>query len=69
MTRSQKKKAYLLLVLLVFLVFCVGVFAGYLQRNDKLCPDGRPPIAQQVDATIGQTEYLCHDGTTVTESS
>lgn len=69
MTRSQKKKFYILFAIGIALVFGVGILAGYVQRNDKLCPDGKAPIAQQVDETIGQTMYLCHDGTTVTKSS
>jgi hypothetical protein len=69
MTKRQKKQVYIAVVIVFALVFGAGVFAGYLNRNDKLCPDGKAPVAQQLDATIGQTLYLCHDGSTVTQGS
>ncbi|HZT15551.1 MAG TPA: hypothetical protein VFA19_06340 [Gaiellaceae bacterium] len=47
-------------------LFAGGVLAGYLSRKDRICPDGRAPIAQRSEV-IGQTEYLCHGGKVVTK--
>ena len=66
MTRSQKKRAYIGIALVILVVFCAGIFAGYIQRNDKLCPDGLPAVSQQEDPLLGHTDYLCHDGKIVT---
>ena len=38
------------------LLFGGGILAGYLSRNDKICPDGKPPVAQRSEV-IGSTEY------------
>lgn len=48
------------------LLFGGGILAGYLSRNDKICPDGKPPIAQRSEV-IGSTEYKCHGGVVVTK--
>ena len=44
-----------------------GAFAAYLSRHDKICPNGKTPIAQRSEV-IGQTVYRCHNGQTVTTS-
>ena len=64
--RSQR--AVLALIGVVCLVvFAGGMAAAWHNRHRTLCPDGKPPVSQRA-ADLGQTEYLCHDGRTVTTS-
>ena len=69
MTKPEKKRVYVGLAIVIVILFCGGIFVGYAQRNDKLCPDGKPAVSQEGDASIGQTLYLCHDGVVVTKGS
>jgi hypothetical protein len=47
-------------------LFAFGILAAYVTRHDTICPDRKPPVAQQ-GGLLGQTEYLCHDGRVVTK--
>ncbi len=38
---------------------------GYIGRKTPICPNGKPPVAQQAD-DMGQVTYLCTNGITVT---
>ena len=67
MTSSQKKRVYVGIAVLVVVLFCAGILAGYVSRNDKICGDGKPPVKQRPDILLGHTVYLCHDGQTVTK--
>ena len=67
MNRKQKQRVYAGMAALVVVLFCAGIFAGYLSRNDKLCADGKPPLKQRSDAEIGRIVYLCHNGQMVTK--
>jgi len=64
---KQKKRVYIGLAVAVLLLFCGGILAGYSSRNDKICPDGRPPVGQRDDPLLGHTDYLCHGHTVVTK--
>lgn len=66
MNRRQKKQVYAGLAALILVFFCVGILAGYLSRNDKLCTDGKPPVKQRPDVALGHVVYLCHNGQMVT---
>ena len=66
MTKRDKKRVYVGLGVLIAVLFCTGILAGYLSRNDKLCADGKPPIRQHSDETLGHVVYQCHDGRLVT---
>ena len=64
----KSKKAVLLLIGGVCLVvFVGGMVAAWNNRHHTLCPDGKPPVSQR-GGILGQTEYRCHDGRTVTTS-
>ncbi|HEV2593221.1 MAG TPA: hypothetical protein VGU02_15165 [Gaiellaceae bacterium] len=65
---NLRNRRFVLSMLGVFavLLFGGGILAGYLSRNDKICPDGKPPIAQRSEV-IGSTEYKCHGGVVVTK--
>jgi hypothetical protein len=65
--RAQKKRVYVGLAVVILALFCAGIIAGYSSRNDKICPDGRPPVGQQDDPMLGHTDYLCHNGKVVTK--
>jgi hypothetical protein len=62
----SKRQVMLLIGILAVLGIAGGAFAAYLSRHDKICPDGRPPIAQRSEV-IGSTEYKCHGGVVVTK--
>jgi hypothetical protein len=63
----DKKRVYVGLAAVIVVLFCAGILAGYLSRNDKLCADGRPPVKQRPDVALGHIVYLCHDGQMVTK--
>lgn len=64
MNLRSKKTVMLLLAAITVVGIAGGGFAAYLARNDTICPDGKPPIAQRSEL-IGQTEYKCHGGVVV----
>jgi hypothetical protein len=64
--RRQKRRFHIGLAALILALFTGGIVTGYVQRNDKLCRDGRPPKSQQ-DFGLGQVKYLCHDGQIVSK--
>jgi hypothetical protein len=63
--RHQKRLVYLGLVVAAIALFAAGALFGYANRHDPICPNGRPPVAQQ-DDDMGQVMYLCTNGLTVT---
>jgi len=65
-TTRQRHRFYIVLAVVIGALFAGGIVMGYVQRNDKLCRDGRPPKAQQ-DFGLGQIRYRCHDGQIVTK--
>ena len=66
MNFRSKRQVMLLIGVLAAFGIAGGAFAAYLSRHDKICPDGRPPIAQRSEV-IGSTEYKCHGGVVVTK--
>ena len=54
------------LAVISVVLFAAGIFAAYHSRNDTICPDGKPPLAQKSEV-IGATQYLCHGGVTVSK--
>lgn len=57
-------------VLLVILAACLAVFgagmaAAWVNRDNTICRDGKPPREQQ-GGLLGQVVYLCHNGQLVT---
>jgi hypothetical protein len=65
-TKRDKKRVYAGIGLLIAVLFCAGIFAGYVSRNDKLCADGKAPTRQRPDATLGHVVYQCHNGQLIT---
>jgi len=65
-TRRDKKRVYYGLAVLVAVLFSAGFLAGYVSRNDKLCADGKAPIRERPDVTLGHVVYQCHNGELVT---
>ena len=63
----DRRTVLLLLFGMAAVLFVAGIGAAILSKNDTICPDGKPPIAQQPGVMIGQTEYLCHGGKVVTK--
>ena len=65
MTAKQKHRVYAGLAALCLALFVLGLVYGYRGRHNAICKDGRPPLYQREDA-MGQVQFICHDGTTVT---
>jgi len=68
MRPAQKRLVYLSLAATLLALFCAGILAGYIERHSSICPDNKPPIAQQ-DTGLGQILFLCHNGKTVTSNN
>lgn len=66
MNLRSKRVVMSALVVFAVVLFSGGILAGYLSRHDKICPNGKPPIAQRSEV-IGATEYKCSDGVVVTK--
>ena len=66
MSSGTRRRVLIGLALLVAALFTAGIVAAYVSRNDTICRDGRPPV-QERPVSLGQTEYLCHDGQLVTK--
>jgi hypothetical protein len=63
----RNRRAVLIgLAVSVVVLFAVGILAGYLSRNDKICKNGKPPISQNSEP-VGPTLYLCSNGQVVTK--
>jgi hypothetical protein len=65
MTTRQKHRVYVGLAVTCLALFIAGLLYGYSGRHNAICKDGQPPVAQREDA-MGQVEFICHNGTTVT---
>ena len=65
MTTKPKHRGYAGLAALCLALFVLGLVYGYRGRHNAICKDGRPPLYQREDA-MGQVQFICHDGTTVT---
>jgi len=68
MNLRNRRTALLLLGAACAVVFAAGVFSGWMHRHDTICKDGKAPVAQRSDL-LGNTEFRCHNGQTVTLSS
>ena len=66
MSPKSRKRFYLGFAAVSVVLFFAGILAAYLQRNNAICPDRKPPVAQQ-DNGLGQINYLCHSGVTVSK--
>jgi hypothetical protein len=65
----RSRRAVLALILVACAaVFVAGVAAGWVNRHKTLCRDGKAPVSQRA-GILGQTEFRCHNGQTVTLSS
>ena len=65
MALRQKRLVYIGLAALAIALFAAGALYGYANRHTPICPNGKPPVAQQ-DDDMGQVMYLCTNGLTVT---
>jgi hypothetical protein len=65
MERRQKRLVYISLAVLALGLFAAGALYGYAGRKTPICPNHKPPVAQQDDG-MGQITYLCTNGVTVT---
>jgi hypothetical protein len=61
----SKRQVTVLILVIVTLVMIAGASAAWVTRNQTLCSDGKPPVAQQA-GILGQGLYKCHNGQIVT---
>ena len=66
-TKTFKARSARDISLGMYVLFCAGILAGFLSRNDKICGDGKPPLRQRPDVALGHVVYQCHDGQLVTK--
>jgi hypothetical protein len=64
----RRRTAVLLLLAACVVVFFVGVLSGWVNRNHTICGKGKIPLSQRSDF-LGNTEFRCPGGRTVTVSS
>ena len=62
----MRKRALVVLALVVAALFVAGGIVAFMSRNDTICGDGKAPVAQR-DFSLGQIQYQCHDGEIVTK--
>ena len=62
--RSRRSVVILVAVVCTGL-FAAGIAASYLNRNAKVCEDGKAPVAQR-GGLLGQVVVRCHNGQVVT---
>jgi len=62
----SKKTVMLGLLAISLVLFGGGILAFFLTRNDSICPNGKPPVAQR-SAILEATQYRCSDGVVVTK--
>ena len=56
----------IVLAIVTALLFSAGIVYGFVHRNDAPpCGEGHTPLKER-PGMLGQTEYLCPDGRTVT---
>jgi hypothetical protein len=68
MSPERRRRISMLIVAAVIAVALAGVAFGYITRTSSICPDHKPPVAQQ-DYGMGYVLYRCADGLTVTNGS
>jgi hypothetical protein len=64
----SRRTVLILLGTACLIVFAAGVLAGWVNRHHTICTDGKAPLAQRA-GILGDTEFRCHNGQTVTLSS
>ena len=67
MNLRSRRTVLLLIAIACAATFVAGLAAGFVNRHHTICSDGKPPVAQR-PGLLGQTEYRCHNGRTVTLS-
>jgi hypothetical protein len=66
MSRRDRKRVLIILAALAAVLFVGGIAAAFVSRNDTICSDGKVPLAQY-NLGLGQTQYRCQNGETVTK--
>ena len=62
----RNKRTVLVAIFAVCLaVFIAGMAAAWVNRDNTICRDGKPPREQQ-GGLLGQIVYLCHNGQLIT---
>jgi hypothetical protein len=61
----NKRQVLFLILGVIAIVMIAGASAAWVTRNNTLCSDGKPPVAQRA-GLLGQGLYKCHNGQIVT---
>ena len=65
MNWHDRRKVLLLVGAICALVFIAGMGAAWLNRDNTICSDRKPPAFQR-GGVLGQVVYECHNGQIVT---
>ena len=65
MNWRSPRRVVILIGVVCAAVFAAGIAAAYFNRNDKICDDGKAPVAQR-GGILGQVVVRCHNGQIVT---
>jgi hypothetical protein len=65
-TPRARKRFFLAFAAVSIALFAAGVLVAYLQRDNAICKDRLPPVAQQ-DNGLGMINYRCHNGQIVSK--
>jgi hypothetical protein len=63
--QRNRRRVLVLLAVTCSALFVAGMAVAVLHRHDKLCNDGRAPVAQR-GGILGQVVVRCHNGQIVT---
>ena len=62
----MRRRALIVLAAVCAVIFIGGIAAAWFSRNDTICADGKAPTGQ-FNIGLGQTQYRCENGETVTK--
>ncbi|HZT90571.1 MAG TPA: hypothetical protein VFA05_00880 [Gaiellaceae bacterium] len=63
----SKKQVVGLLAAVCAVLLAAGLATGWHNRHKTICPNGQQPVKER-SVVLGQTEYRCPDGSTITLS-
>jgi hypothetical protein len=61
----NRRNVLVLLAVVCGALFAAGIATAILHRHDKICNDGKAPVAQR-GGLLGQVVVRCHNGQIVT---
>ena len=65
MNWHSRRSVVILIAVVCSALFAAGIATALLHRHDKICNDGKAPVAQR-GGLLGQVVVRCHNGQIVT---